>query len=120
MGKVKHFADLPGAPYVAGSPMSPMCKSRYPVNLVAVDVKSACTIVDQAYSVPKRVRLAGMSAKSYDLLCKMFAAVTYVTRDKLEPKHGSERSWDMLVGTFEILKDKSRKINSNGLQCKRQ
>ena len=69
--------------------MSPMCKSRYPVNLVAVDVKSASTIVDQAYSVPKRVRLAVMSAKSYDLLCcKMFAAVTYITRDKLEPKLG--------------------------------
>ena len=64
-----------GARYLVGSTLAPMCKSRYPVHFVAVDVKSTRTIVDQAFSVPKCVRLARMSEKSYELLCKMFSAV---------------------------------------------
>ena len=47
-----------------------MCKSRYPVHFVVVDVKSTRTIVDQAFSVPKCVRLARMSRKtSYCARC---------------------------------------------------
>ena len=56
---------------MVGLTLAPMCKSRYPVHFVAVDVKSTRTIVDQAFSVPKCVRLT----KSYGLLCKMFSAV---------------------------------------------
>ena len=41
-----------GARYLVGSTLAPMCKSRYPVHFVAVDVKSTRTIVDQAFSVP--------------------------------------------------------------------
>ena len=40
-----------GARYLVGSTLAPMCKSRYPVHFVAVDVKSTRTIVDQAFSV---------------------------------------------------------------------
>ena len=40
-----------GARYLVGSTLAPMCKSRYPVHFVAVDVKSTRTIVDQALSV---------------------------------------------------------------------
>ena len=47
-----------GARYLVGSTLGPMCKSRYPVHFVAVDVKSTRTIVDQAFSVPRSVRLA--------------------------------------------------------------
>ena len=61
-----------------------MCRSRYPVHFVAVDVKSTRTIVDQAFSVPKCVRLARMSEKSYELLCKMFSAVPERTKEELE------------------------------------
>ena len=61
------------ARYLLGSTLAPMCKSRYPVHFVAVDVKSTRTIADQAFSVPKCVRLV---RKSYELLCKMFSAVT--------------------------------------------
>ena len=61
-----------------------MCKSRYPVHFVAVDVKSTRTIVDQAFSVPKCVRLARMSEKSYELLCKMFSAIPERTKEELE------------------------------------
>ena len=52
------------APYLVGSTLAPLCKSRYPVHFVAVDVKSTRTIVDQAFSVPKCVKLARMSEKS--------------------------------------------------------
>ena len=64
--------------------MAPMCKSRYPVHSVAVDVKSTRTIVDQAFSVPECVRLTRMSKKSYELLCKIFSAVPKRTKEELE------------------------------------
>ena len=54
------------------------------MHFVAVDVKSTRTIVDQAFSVPKCVRLARMSEKSYELLCKMFSAVPERTKEELE------------------------------------
>ena len=73
-----------GARYLVVSTLAPMCKSRYPVHFVAVDVKSTRTIVDQAFSVPKCVRLARMSEKSYELLCKMFSAVPERTKEELE------------------------------------
>ena len=73
-----------GARYLVGSTLAPMCKSRYPVHFVAVDVKSTRTIVDQAFSVPKCVRLARMSEKSYELLCKMFSAIPERTKEELE------------------------------------
>ena len=73
-----------GARYSVGSTLVPMCKSRYPVHFVAVGVKSTRTIVDQAFSVPKCVRLTRMSEKSYELLCKMFSAVPERTKEELE------------------------------------
>ena len=73
-----------GARYLVGSTLAPMCKSRYPVHFVAVDVKSTRTIVDQAFSRPKCVRLTRMSEKSYELLCEMFSAVPVRTKEELE------------------------------------
>ena len=73
-----------GARYLVGSTLASRCKSRYPVQFVAVDVKSTRTIVDQAFSVPKCVRLARMSEKSYELLCKIFSAVPEKTEEELE------------------------------------
>ena len=73
-----------GARYLVGSTLAPMCKSRYPVHFVAVDVKSTRTIVDQAFSVPNCARLTRMSKKSYELLCKMFPAVPQRTKEELE------------------------------------
>ena len=46
-----------GARYLVGSALAPMCKSRYPAHFVAVDVKNTRTIVDQAFSVPKILRV---------------------------------------------------------------
>ena len=65
-----------------GSTLAPMCKS--PVHFVAVDVKSTRMIVDQAFSVPKCLRLTRRSEKFYELLCKMFSAVAERTKEELE------------------------------------
>ena len=74
-----------GALYLVGLTLAPMCKSRYPVHFVAVEVKSTGTIVDQSFSVPKCVKLASMSEKSYKLMSKTFSAVPERTKEKLEP-----------------------------------
>ena len=81
---------LSGPRYLVGSTLAPMCKSRYPVHFVAVDTKSTRTIVDQAVSVPKCVRLTRRSEKSYKLLCKIFAAASGGTKDELEPILGKK------------------------------
>ena len=73
-----------GARYLVGSTLAPMCKSRYPVHFVAVDDKSTRTIVDQAFSVTKCVKLTRMSEKSYELLCKMFSVVPERTKEEVE------------------------------------
>ena len=46
--------------------------------------------MDQAFSVPKCVRLAKMSEKSYELLCKMFSAVPERIKEELEPILGKK------------------------------
>ena len=79
-----------GARYLVGSKLAPMCKNRYPVQFVAVDVKSTRKIMDQAFSVPKWVRLARLSEKCYELICRMFAAVPGRTKDDLEPILGKK------------------------------
>ena len=73
-----------GAQYLVGSTLDPMCKSRYPVHFVAVDVKSTRTIVDQAFSVSKCVRLARNLEKSFKLLCKKFSEVPERAKEELE------------------------------------
>ena len=78
------YCRLSGARYLVGSTLAPICKSRYPVHFVAVDVKSTKTIVDQAFSVPKCVRLARIFEKSYELLSKMFSEVPERTKEELE------------------------------------
>ena len=60
------------------------------MHFVAVNVKSTKTIVDQAFPVPKCVRLARMSEKSYELLCKMFSAVPERTKEELESIQGKK------------------------------
>ena len=79
-----------GARYLVGSTLAPICKSRYPVHFVAVDMKSTRTILDQAFSVPKCVRLARMSEKSHELKCKIFSAVPERTKEELESMLGNK------------------------------
>ena len=84
IGQNKAYRRPLGARYLVGSTLAPMCRSRYPVHFVAVDVKSTRTFVDQAFSVPNCVRLARIAEKSYELLCKMFAPVPERTKEELE------------------------------------
>ena len=97
-----------GARYLEGSTLAPMCKSRYPVHFVAADVKSTRTIVDQAFSVPKCLRLARMSEKSYELLRKVFSAIPKRTKEELESILGKKfmgyASWNF--SDFERQKQK--------------
>ena len=79
-----------GAQYLLGSTLVPRCESRYPVHFVAVDVKKTRTIVNHAFSVPKCIRLARMSGKSYGLLCKVFSAVPEKTKEELESILGNK------------------------------
>ena len=59
-------------------------KNRYPVHFVAVDVMSTRTILDQAFSALKFVRLARMSEIFFELLCRTFAAVPGIAKEELE------------------------------------
>ena len=54
----------------------------------------------------KSVKLARMSEKSYELLCKLFAAVAERTKNELESIVG-RKFVDMPVGTTIILKGSS-------------
>ena len=78
------------------------------MHFVAVDVKSTSTIVEQAFSVPKCVRLARMSEKSYDLLCKMFAAVPERTKRELEPILG-KKFMGYVSGSFSDFERQKQK-----------
>ena len=103
-----------GARYFVASTLAPMCKSRYPVHFVAVDVKSTRTIVDQAFSVPICVRLARMSEKSYELLCKMFSAVPERTKEELESILGKKVHGirQRELSDFEIQKQKGSTVTN--------
>ena len=46
--------------------------------------------MDQAFLVPKCVRLARISEKSYELLCKLFSAVPERTKEELESIMGKK------------------------------
>ena len=72
------------------------------MQVVAVDVKSTRTIVDQAFSVPTCVRLARMSEKFYKLLCKMISAVPERTKKELKSILGKK-----FMGYFERQKQKA-------------
>ena len=104
-----------GARYLVGSTLAPMCKSRYPGHFVAVDVKSTRTIVDQAFSVPKCVRLTRMSEKSYELLCKMLSAVPERSKKELESILG-RKFMGYVSGNFSDFERETERINRYRLQ----
>ena len=66
-----------GVQNLVGPALAPKSRSRYPVQFVAVDVKSTRTIVDQAFSVPKCVKLEKMSKKSYKSSLKSYNSSEY-------------------------------------------
>ena len=57
--------------YLVGSGSAPYCNSSYPTHMVVMDARAQQVLFDQLFSVPKCVRLARMSERSYDLLTKI-------------------------------------------------
>ena len=100
-----------GAGYLVGWTLAPMCKSRYPVHFVALDVKSTRTIMDQAFSVLKCVRLARISEKSYQLLSKIFSAVPERTKEELESILG-KKFMGYASGNFRDFERQKQKVST--------
>ena len=76
--------------YLVGSSSAPYCNSRYPTHMVVMDARTQQVLVDQLFSVPKCVRLARMSERSYDLLAKIIRAVPKRSEGELQDVVGEE------------------------------
>ena len=63
--------------------MAPMCKSRYSIHFAGCKEHKDNSASN--FLSTKFVRLARISEKSYELACKMFAAVPERIKNKLEP-----------------------------------
>ena len=79
-----------GSKYLVGSSSAPYCSSRYPTHMVVMDARTQQVLVDQLFSVPKCVRLARMSLRSYDLLAKIIRAVPKRSEGELQDLVGEE------------------------------
>ena len=79
-----------GSKYLVGSSSAPYCNSRYPTHMVVMDARTQQVLNDQLFSVPKCVRLARMSERSYDLLAKIFRAVPKRFEGELQDVVGEE------------------------------
>ena len=73
-----------GSKYLVGSSSAPYCNSRYPTHMVVMDARTQQVLVDQLFSVPKCVRLARMSERSYELLTKIIRAVLKRSEGELQ------------------------------------
>ena len=104
---------------MVGSMLAPMCKSKYPVHFVAVDVKSTRTIVDQAFSVPKCVRLARMSESLTSYCVRFSQQFQKEPKEELESILG-KKFMGYVSGTFsDFEKTETERINCHRLQCSR-
>ena len=103
---------LSGSRYLVGFTMARMCKSQNPVYFVVVDIRSTRTVVDQAFSVVKSVRLARIPEIFFiKLLCKIFAAVPKRTKVELEPVLG-KNFMGYASGNLWFWKTEAERINS--------
>ena len=60
---------------LVGSVIANLCGSHFPLYMAMVEASSQRVLIDQAFSVPKCMRLARMSHHSHQLLRKMLGAV---------------------------------------------
>ena len=79
-----------GSKYLVGSSSAPYCNSRYPTHMVVMNSRTQHVLVDQLFSVPKCVRLARMSERSYDLLTKIIRAVPKRSEGELQDIVGED------------------------------
>ena len=85
-----------GSKYLVVSSSAPYCNSRYPTHMMVMDARTQQVLVDQLFSVPKCVRLARRSERSYDLLTKFIRAV---------PKRSKGEMQAMVVEDFMRLSE---------------
>ena len=78
------YSKTVGSKYLVGSSAEPYCNSKYPTHLVVVDVRMQHRLIDQLFSMPKRVRVSRMSETSHELLTKILWAVPERSRDRLK------------------------------------
>ena len=78
------YHKLTGSKNLLGSSSALYCNSRYPTHMVVMDARTQQVLVDQLFSVPKCVRLARMSERSYDLLTKIIRAVPKRSESELQ------------------------------------
>ena len=79
-----------GSKYLVGSSSAPYRNSRYPTHMVVMDARTQQVLVDQLFSVPKCVRLARMSERSYDLLTKIIRVVPKRSEGEFQDVVGEE------------------------------
>ena len=79
-----------GSKFLVCSSSAPYCNSRYPTHMVVMDARTQQVLVDQLFSVPKWVRLARMSERSYDLLAKIIRAVPKRSEGEMQDVVGEE------------------------------
>ena len=80
------------------------------MHFVTVDVKSTRTIVDQAFSVSKCVRLARMSENSYE--CKLLSAVSEKTKEELEESILGKKFMGYASGSFSDFERQKQKLST--------
>ena len=76
--------------YLVGSSSALYCNSRYPTHMVVMNPRTQQVLVDQLFPVPKCVRLARMSERSYDLLTKIIRAIPKRSEGELQDVVGEE------------------------------
>ena len=96
-----------GSKYLVGSSSATYCNSRYPTHIVVMDATTQQVFVDQLFSVPKCVRLARMSERSYDLLTKIIRAVPKRSEGELQDVVGEEFMRLIEGNVSEIQKKKA-------------
>ena len=79
-----------GSRYLVGSSSAPYCNSRYPTHMVVVDARTQRVLIYHLFSVPKCVRLARMSDRSYDLLAKIIWTLPKRSEGDLQDVVGEE------------------------------
>ena len=79
-----------GSKYLVGLSSAPYCNSRYPMHMVVMDARTQQVLVDQLFSVPKCVRLARITERSYNLLKKIIRGVPKRSDGELQDVVGEE------------------------------
>ena len=102
----KAYHKLVGSKYLVGSSSAAYCKSKYPTHMIVLDARIHQVLVDHFLSVPKCVRLATMSERSYELLTKIILAV---------PKRSEGELQDVVGENFMKLSEFEKKKESGAL-----